>query len=236
MDGQCALCMLSNRDRICKNIEGIGPAFCSTKLYQDVIDKALAEYEKPEIARFAAEAARQEASAYSHDARTGMLTPVKPRIVETMDFCRRMDYRRIGLAFCGALHSEAAIVSRILKANGFQVVSVMCKVGGVDKSCLGLSGEEKLRGDTFEPMCNPISQAKILNEAKTQFNIALGLCVGHDSLFLKYSKAMCTVLAVKDRLMGHNPLAAIYTNHSYYAYLSGRSLPAACRQEKEITD
>lgn len=224
MDGQCALCALNNSERICKNAVGKGPAFCSTKLYRDVIDRAWEEYEKPDIARFAAEAARQEASAYARDKRTGMLTPIKPRIVETMDFCRRMGYQRVGLAFCGALHSEATTVSKILKANGFEVVSVMCKVGGIDKSDLGLTGEEKLRGDTFEPMCNPISQAMILNEAKTQFNIVLGLCVGHDSLFLRYSEAMCTVLAVKDRLLGHNPLAAIYTNHSYYAYLSGKTL------------
>lgn len=233
MDGQCALCALSNSERICKNTAGRGPAFCNTTLHQDVIEEAQVEYEKPDIAKFAAEAARQEASAYSRDERTGMLTPIKPRIVETMDFCRRMNYRRVGLAFCGALHNEAAIVSKILKSNGLEVVSVMCKVGGVDKSCLGLSGKEKLHGDTFEPMCNPISQAKILNKSKTQFNIVLGLCVGHDSLFLKYSEAMCTVLAVKDRLMGHNPLAAIYTNHSYYAYLSAKPLPPT--DEPEMT-
>lgn len=225
MDGQCALCGLSNSVRICKNEEGKGPAFCSTKLYQDVIEQAFEEYKKEDIGTFAAEAARQEASAYSHDPRTGMLMPIKPRIVETMDFCRRMGYRRIGLAFCGALHGEASVVSKIFKENGFEVVSVMCKVGGVDKANLGLTGEEKLRGDTFEPMCNPISQAKILNASHTEFNVLLGLCVGHDSLFLRYSEAMCTVLAVKDRLLGHNPLAAVYTNHSYYAYLSGKSLP-----------
>ena len=118
MDGQCALCALNNSERICKNTVGKGPAFCSTKLYRDVIDRAWEEYEKPDIARFAAEAARQEASAYARDKRTGMLTPIKPRIVETMDFCRRMGYQRVGLAFCGALHSEAATVSKILKAHG----------------------------------------------------------------------------------------------------------------------
>lgn len=224
MDGQCALCALKNEERICKNGVGKGPKFCSTLLYKDVIEKAQKEYEKEDIARFAAEAAKQEASAYKRDSRTGMTMPIKPRIVETMDFCRRMGYHRIGLAFCGALHNEGQIVSKIFKANGFEVVSVMCKVGGVDKSCLGLKPEEKIRGGGFEPMCNPISQAMILNEAKTDFNVLVGLCVGHDSLFLKYCDAMCTVLAVKDRLTGHNPLAAVYTNHSYYAFLSGKPL------------
>ena len=36
---------------------------------------------------------------------------------------------------------------------------------------------------------------------------------------MKYSNAPCTVLAAKDRLLGHNPLAAIYTIDSYYRSL-----------------
>ena len=41
-------------------------------------------------------------------------------------------------------------------------------------------------------MCNPIAQAELLNRAETQFNICLGLCVGHDSLFYRYSQAPVT--------------------------------------------
>ncbi len=58
-------------------------------------------------------------------------------------------------------------------------------------------------------MCNPIGQAKFLCSAKTELNILLGRCVGHDSLFIKHSDAPVTVFAVKDRVLGHNPLAAI---------------------------
>ena len=50
-------------------------------------------------------------------------------------------------------------------------------------------------------------------------NVLLGLCVGHDSLFFKYTEAPCTVLAVKDRLLGHNPMAAVYNVDSYYRCL-----------------
>jgi uncharacterized metal-binding protein len=45
------------------------------------------------------------------------------------------------------------------------------------------------------------------------------LCVGHDSLFIKFAEAPCTVLAVKDRMLGHNPLAAVYNADSYYRCL-----------------
>ena len=34
-------------------------------------------------------------------------------------------------------------------------------------------------------MCNPILQAEKLNEQQTDVNIVMGLCVGHDSLFLQ---------------------------------------------------
>jgi uncharacterized metal-binding protein len=36
---------------------------------------------------------------------------------------------------------------------------------------------------------------------------------------LKYLEAPATVFAVKDRLLAHNPLAAIYMYDSYYRYL-----------------
>ena len=66
------------------------------------------------------------------------------------------------------------------------------------------------------PMCNPIAQAQLLNEEKTEFNIVLGLCVGHDTLFFKYSEAPVTVLAVKDRALAHNPLGALYLSDGYF--------------------
>jgi uncharacterized metal-binding protein len=69
-------------------------------------------------------------------------------------------------------------------------------------------------------MCNPVFQAKLLNQAATQFNILLGLCVGHDSLFFQYAQAPTTVLAVKDRVTGHNPLAAVYLADTYYKRLT----------------
>ncbi len=43
--------------------------------------------------------------------------------------------------------------------------------------------------------------------------------MGHDSLFIKHARGPVTVLAVKDRLLGHNPMAAIYHNDSYWRSL-----------------
>ena len=144
------------------------------------------------------------------------MKPSKPRIVEIIEFAQRMNYKKLGLAFCIGLHKEAKIVDQLLTSKGFEMVSVICKVGRVPKEQIGVKSEEKISVGKFEAMCNPIVQAKVLNKEKTDFNVLLGLCVGHDSLFLKHSDALCTVLAVKDRVTGHNPLAAIYNLDSYY--------------------
>lgn len=70
--------------------------------------------------------------------------------------------------------------------------------------------------DAFEPMCNPIAQAEFLNSQETEFNIALGLCVGHDSMFYKYFKQMATTLVAKDRVLARNPCGAIYYAEGYF--------------------
>ena len=213
-EGKCAQCMVKNR--ICRSKEGTGPAFCSTLLYPEAIKKAAKEYDKPEIHEFAHNASLQEAECYiDRGADPAYRYPVKPRVQEIIEFSRKMGYQKLGVAFCGGLHKEAAIFCKILEDHGFDVVSVMCKVGGIDKDAIGMAPHERVQIGKPEPMCNPISQAEVLNAAETDFNILLGLCVGHDSLFLKYSQAMVTVFAVKDRAMGHNPLAPIYTYDSY---------------------
>ena len=138
------------------------------------------------------------------------------RMEEIMDFARRAGYRKLGLVFCSGLKEEAKMVTKILSGNGFEVVSVICKNGAIPKSFLGLTDGQTLSGCADEVMCNPIGQALLMNEEGTQLNILLGLCVGHDTLALKYLEAPTTVLAVKDRVTGHNPLAAIYMAEGYY--------------------
>jgi len=134
-----------------------------------------------------------------------------------------MKYRRLGFAFCAGLIKEAKVVESLFSSHGLEMVSAICKVGRSPKETLDIKEEQKIKIGCFEPMCNPIAQAMILNEARTEFNVMLGLCVGHDSMFLKYADAPCTVLAVKDRLLGHNPLAAIYNIDGYYRSLKKES-------------
>jgi uncharacterized metal-binding protein len=133
--------------------------------------------------------------------------------------CQKMGYQKLGLAFCTGVTQEARVLTEVLEKHGFEVVGVSCKVGGVPKERTGLQEEEKINIGNHESMCNPIGQAMILNDARTDFNIMFCLCVGHDSLFLKYIKGLTTVLAAKDRVTGHNPMAALYPVNSYYQKL-----------------
>lgn len=127
------------------------------------------------------------------------------RIQEIILFSRKMGYRKLGLAFCAALSEEAAKLSQILE-NYFEIATVNCKVCGVPKAEMDAMESDKVGSIS----CNPIEQAEVLNAAKTDLNLLLGLCVGHDALFIKYSQAPVVPVAAKDRAIAHNPLGALY--------------------------
>jgi len=217
----CAACDLAKNNRICYSDEGAASKGCPTLTRKDVLAEANQEYEAEEIFEFARQASLQEADCYANrHQRPYIMQPSKTRIVEIWEFAQKMDYNRLGLAFCIGLSNEAQVVEKLLKNQGFEVISILCKAGRTLKEKIGIKDDEKIYQGTAESMCNPIYQAKLLNHENTDFNILLGLCVGHDALFLKYAQAPTTVLAVKDRVTGHNPLAAIYLSESYYRRLS----------------
>jgi uncharacterized metal-binding protein len=128
------------------------------------------------------------------------------RLEEIAEFARRLSVRRVGLAFCVGFSGEARAAADFLAdACGFDLVSVCCKVGGLPKEALGAPSRPWIGTVT----CNPVEQARVLDEAGCGLAVVLGLCVGHDSLFLRHIAAPATVLAVKDRLLAHNPVAAL---------------------------
>ena len=123
----------------------------------------------------------------------------EPRLVKTIHFAKECGFQKIGLAFCMTLRQQAQVVNRILLESGLDVYSVVCKVGCEDRSVVDAPSGCKA-------MCNPIAQAMLLNKAGTQLNIMMGLCVGHDSLFIRHSQAPVTVLAAKDHVYNNAPL------------------------------
>lgn len=194
----------------CKNDDGKYPPFCLTKsLDQDLLQETLDIYDNDEtLGNIARVSAGIEGDFYGQ----------KTRVEETIEFIKRIGAKKVGIATCVGLIPEARLFAKILDKEGIDYYTVGCKVGAVDKSRIGIPDQQKLnRGCGHESMCNPILQAKLLNEQKTDFNIMIGLCVGHDSLFLKHVEAPTTVLIVKDRVLCHNPVGALYASTGMYS-------------------
>ena len=130
------------------------------------------------------------------------------RLQEVMEYAKIRGVKKIGIASCVGLLCEAKLLTNVLKRHDFEIVSVSCLAGEVTPEDVDIEREGIF--------CNPILQAELLNREGTELNIMLGLCVGHDILFLRHSKADVTPLVVKDRALGHNPAAALYLSDSYY--------------------
>jgi uncharacterized metal-binding protein len=164
-------------------------------------ERQRALYEIEGIARLHRAASAVEARHYGRE----------PRIREVILLAQEMGYHKIGMAFCVGLADEARVIADILTPH-FELTSVCCKLCGIEKRSLDL---ERIDPENeSEVMCNPVGQATILNEAETQMNILCGLCVGHDSIFSMVSRAPVTTLVVKDRVLAHNPLGAIYSRYT----------------------
>jgi uncharacterized metal-binding protein len=180
--------------------------YCPMQTHKEVLEEARKQYDEQEIRRVSQESARVEAIGYCQ----------WTRVQETMEFATRMGFQKLGIAYCIGLRREARTLADIYRENGFEVVSVCCKSGSIPKEDIGLRDDEKIRPGTYESVCNPIGQAMVMNAEKTDLNVIIGLCVGHDSLFIRHSKALVTCLVAKDRVLAHNPVGAIYTAKTYY--------------------
>ncbi|MEF9945245.1 MAG: DUF1847 domain-containing protein [Lachnospiraceae bacterium] len=181
------------------------PNFCLTteNCNEQVLEESIEKYKEEENHKMMIHAAEIEHEFYCK----------MTRVEETIEFAKRMNYHKIGIATCVGLISESRTLAKILRNHGFEVFSIACKAGAIEKTKVGIPKECQNVGIN---MCNPIHQALRLNSEKTDFNIVMGLCVGHDSLFYKYAEAPTTALVTKDRVLGHNPVAALYTANSYY--------------------
>ena len=219
-DPGCAYC--PPNVRACRVGEGEerGPAFCPSNMAEEDVCLAMYKYNDPFVLQIAQESARVESEGYCE----------WTRVEEICQFAKKMGFKKIGIATCISFVDLAHTLSAILESHGFEVASAACKNGGVAKEEIGLRDEEKIRPGGHESMCNPVSQAGLLNGANCDLNIVLGLCVGHDSLFYKFSEGLVTTLVAKDRVLAHNPVGALHLADTYFQRVWGpdrpESLPA----------
>jgi uncharacterized metal-binding protein len=114
------------------------------------------------------------------------------RAREVVELAHRMNYGRIGVAHCRDMGREARLAGRWLTDGGLEVVVPQ----DVDD-------------------CDPIGQAELFRARRTDLNVIVGMCVGHDTLFIRHAGAPVTSLVVRDCRLRHNPTAAVSTRSGY---------------------
>ncbi|NJC87799.1 MAG: DUF1847 domain-containing protein [Desulfuromonas sp.] len=204
------------------------PAYCPSDPHAETIREAFDEYRgDTDDARLARMAAKVEGLCYQPIPGSDAVNARWTRVEDLVALAKLMGWSKIGIATCIGLLDETQKLSDILLAQGLEPFSACCKAGSIDKLDLGLQESNKVRPGTFEPACNPIAQARILNAEGMEMNVIMGLCVGHDMLFSKHSEAPVTTLVVKDRVTGHNPAAVLYGQNFYYKRLQKRPVLTA---------
>lgn len=196
----CVDCGVTN----CNKMDKFYPDFClTTGMDETLLGEVIRLYDDEENKKVTLAAAGVESDYYCQMC----------RVEETIEFAKRIGAKKIGIATCVGLIRETRTLTNILRSHGFEVYGVACKAGTVRKTEVDIP---KTCENTGVNMCNPILQAKMLNAEHTDLNIVMGLCVGHDSMFYKYAEGLTTTLVVKDRVLGHNPVAALYAADGYY--------------------
>lgn len=171
------------------------PSYCIATRYADILEASKEKYQLP-----------QEGALYKASALTTVDGYGKwPRVQTAIEFAKELNLKKIGLACCMAMINEMGIIGEWFRGAGFEVISAGCQVGSIQPE---ERGYPELKG-LHSTSCNPIAQAEILNREGTELNFMLGLCLGHDIIFTKYAHAPSSTLIVKDRVTGHNPIAAL---------------------------
>jgi uncharacterized metal-binding protein len=190
------------------------PPYCPSNAQKEVCKQALAKYNN-ESHVFAKNVALVENACYAIDpnTRTAVLPMVTlhSRAEEIIMLAKISGFKKLGLAFGVELQQEARLYTDILEKNGFEVVSVCCKAGGIPKEEIGITEDEKLYGPgSQETMCSGLIMAELLNSENTDMNILMGLGVGQDTLFYKYTNAFTVPFVIMDRVYGGATMEGVY--------------------------
>jgi len=196
------------------------PEYCQAQKFLDLVEESKRQYLQPDDSRFHLAAAKVlKRGGYDWS-----------RVQQCIEFARELGAKKVGLAVCVGLIREGREFARFLDRAGFEVVSVACMVGGLKPQETGIPNE------WVNPLgiaCNPIAQAEILNREGTELNFIYGLCVGHDTIFIKRSKAPVTYVVAKDMVTGNNPGAVLSSpyHRMKFAAVYGRGKAPKGKQE-----
>ncbi|MFC2042071.1 DUF1847 domain-containing protein [Chloroflexota bacterium] len=176
------------------------PSWCMATKYETVLEQTKKQYSEATDVNIYLAAGKVVRSGYGK----------WPRIQEAIEFAKALNLSKIGLASCVALSNELMLITELFTGAGFEVVSAVCQIGRIPPEDRGVTLDDD--SDHRGLNCNPIAQAEICNSEGTELNYIIGLCLGHDILFTRHSKAPVSTLIVKDRVTGHNPAVALYAS------------------------
>jgi uncharacterized metal-binding protein len=125
------------------------------------------------------------------------------RMEEIIEFAKRMNYQKLGIAYCYGMEKQAKAIETLLISEWFDVSAVSCSVGGLIQS------EVNSASCVHKVSCNPLGQAEQLNAEKVDLTLVVGICMGHDILLNRNLAMDFTTLVVKDRKNNHAPLLGI---------------------------
>ncbi len=190
---------ICEKQACCRDAGNHMPAYCDANNYLAELEESTREYPKQGVV----EVYKASCAVREHD------RDMMPRIEEVILYARELGLKKIGFAACVSMADELGLLVKLFTGAGFEVYAACCQMGGITPEQRGVPELTGLQGSG----CNPIAQAAMLNKAGTELNLVVGLCLGHDILFSRYSKAPASTLIVKDRAMGNNPAAALYGSH-----------------------
>ena len=106
------------------------PAFCKTRdLDPAILEEAMALYtENEENNRVTRMSAQVEYENYCK----------MTRVEEIAEFAKKMGFKKLGIATCVGLITEARAAAAIFRSHGFEVTGFGCKVGAQRKTSVGI--------------------------------------------------------------------------------------------------
>lgn len=171
------------------------PSACPTRAMPEVFEKAGETYRKE------GEDARTLWKAFSRLVGTGGAS--RSRVEHIIEFSTSAGFKTIGIAGCVRYITEMQFLRKLFAKYGFESHVAVCKMDG-----LGFD-DIRIEKESDWIICNPLAQAELLNGLQCDLNVTLGLCMGHDLIFGKYSEAYVTNLVVKEKISDDAPSQTI---------------------------
>lgn len=180
---QCASCFMQS----CVGNGHQEKDFCPTFAHPEIFDQAKTIYaQDSETRNLARHAAVIESKGYM----------VWPRLKDSIELIRRMEFKKIAVVFCPDLGREAKKTCRILKENGFTVMSRVC---GTRKTAPHL----------------PRDLMAGINDASPDLIINAGLCIACESQMLHHATAPVTSFIARDKKWHNNPASEVYASDKW---------------------